>query len=605
MYDQIIKINKVISLKEKRKLIYLAFVKFISGFTDMIGVASIVPFLAVVSNDELMHSNKYILDIKSYLNIDDDGIIFLFAIFSILLIVFNQIIRIVSLLFENHTTHNLWLSITTKLFKFYLKRPYTFHISTNSNQLLEKLSIQANSSVAGLIAPLFQILGNVFTFTFLVILLLIADPKVTLILLFIIGLFYLLFFSKLKKKIAVYGEFGPEFSAKTFKLSDQAFRSIKDIKVKNNYRYYIEIFNKLATRYARNSINFQFLINFPRSAMELFIYILGFAIIIYFLFFEIQQFKEIIVILGIYALALQKLLPATQNIFHQISQIKYYKHSFDKIYNDLKLAFKSEENVNEIENQTSYDKEKIFLDKINFKNIKFVYPGSKKIALTIKDLQIEKNKTYGVVGSTGSGKSTFIDILIGLLSPLEGEIKIDDINRDNFNLKNWTDKIGYVPQFAFMADDTIAKNIALGLDEKNFDLEKIRKVSNICRISDFIESELPNKYNTHIGEDGVRLSGGQRQRISIARALYNDPSIVILDESTNSLDFNTEKLILNNLLNQKNLTVIIISHRVSTLKSCDKIILLESGNIYAVDSYENLQKNNRIFQRLSEINEKK
>ncbi len=214
MYDQIIKINKVISLKEKRKLIYLAFVKFISGFTDMIGVASIVPFLAVVSNDELLQSNKYILDIKSYFNIDDDGIILLFAIFSILLIVFNQIIRIASLLFENHTTHNLWLSITTKLFKFYLKRPYTFHIATNSNQLLEKLSIQANSSVAGLITPLFQILGNVFTFTFLVILLLIADPKVTLILLSIIGLFYLIFFSKLKKKLLFMENMVPNFQPK-------------------------------------------------------------------------------------------------------------------------------------------------------------------------------------------------------------------------------------------------------------------------------------------------------------------------------------------------------------------------------------------------------
>ena len=162
-----------------------------------------------------------------------------------------------------------------------------------------------------------------------------------------------------------------------------------------------------------------------------------------------------------------------------------------------------------------------------------------------------------------------------------------------------------MPQFAFMVDDTIAKNIALGLEEKYFDFDKIKKISNICQISDFIENELPNKYDTFIGENGVRLSGGQRQRISIARALYRNPSIIILDESTNSLDYKTEKLILNNLFDQKNLTIIIISHRVTTLKSCNKIILLDKGIVNAIDTYENLKNNNQIFQSLSEDHEKK
>ena len=572
---------------------------------DMIGVASIVPFLAVVSNNELLESNEFISIIKSYLDIENNEIILLLAIFSILLIVFNQLVRMFSLWFENNTTHNLWLSFHTKLFNFYLKRPYTYHITTNSNQLLEKLSIQADSSVSGLITPFFQILGNIFTFFFLIILLLIADPKVTFIIIIIVGLFYLFIFSILKKKIIEYGEYGPEFSAKTFKLSDQAFRSIKDIKVKNNSQYYIEIFNKLAKKYAHNSINFQFLINFPRSAMELFIYLLGYSIIIFLLVFETQQFKEIIVILGIYALALQKLLPAVQNIFHQITQVKYYRPSFEKIYKDLRLALKSEESKKSENKELILAKKEIFLNKINFKNIKFIYPGAKKTALMVKDLEIRKNKIYGVVGSTGSGKSTFIDILIGLLNPLEGEIKIDDINRNSFNLNSWTNKIGYVPQFAFMADDTIAKNIALGLEEKYFDFDKIKKISNICQISDFIENELPNKYDTFIGENGVRLSGGQRQRISIARALYRNPSIIILDESTNSLDYKTEKLILNNLFDQKNLTIIIISHRVTTLKSCNKIILLDKGIVNAIDTYKNLKNNNQIFQSLSEDHEKK
>ena len=410
------------------------------------------------------------------------------------------------------------------------------------------------------------------------------------------------FYRKLLK-ISEYGEYGPEFSAKTFKLSDQAFRSIKDIKVKNNASFYVNLFNKLANRYAKNSINFQFLINFPRSAMELFIYFFGYSIVIYLLIYETQQFNEVAVVLGIYALALQKLLPATQNIFHQVSQVRYYRPSFEKIYNDLRSSLQNtQEKKNTITNLELNEK-KIFEKEITFNRVKFKYPSSDNLAIEVDNLSIEKNKFFGITGSTGSGKSTFIDILIGLLTPSSGEIKIDNIEINNIDLKNWTNKIGYVPQFAFMADDTIINNIALGLEEKNIDINRIEQVCKICEISDFIENNLPHKYNTQIGEDGVRLSGGQKQRLSLARAIYKRPDLLILDESTNSLDSNTEKMILNNFLKQENLTVIIVSHRISTLKKCDNIILFDKGKINSVGKYDYLISNNTLFKNLADEKE--
>jgi ATP-binding cassette, subfamily B, bacterial PglK len=603
MYEQFKKINSILNINERRKLIFLAITKFVSGFMDMIGVASIAPFLAVITNKNLLNTNDFILKIKIYINVDNNSFIFLLAIFSLLLIVLNQIVRLFSLWYENYVSHSLWLSFHTKLFQFYINRPYSYHIQTNSNQLLEKLSIQANATVAGLITPFFQILGNVFTFMFLIALLFIADSFVTTILLITIGIFYLLIFTKLKKKISEYGEYGPEFSAKTFKLSDQAFRSIKDIKVKNNSSFYINLFNKLANRYAKNSINFQFLINFPRSAIELFIYFFGYSIVIFLLIYQTQQFNEVAVILGIYALALQKLLPATQNIFHQISQARYYRPSFEKIYNDLKSSLHNTQDKNNAKIDFKINEKKAFNKEILLSKIKFKYPSSNNIAIEIDNLLIEKNKFFGITGSTGSGKSTFIDILIGLLEPTSGEIKIDNIKFKNLTLKNWTSKIGYVPQFAFMADDTIINNIALGLEEKYIDIKRIEQVCKICEISDFVEKNLPHKYNTQIGENGVRLSGGQRQRLSLARAIYKKPDLLILDESTNSLDSNTEKKILNNFLKEKNLTIVMVSHRISTLKQCDNIILFDKGKINSIGNYNYLIESNSLFKSLADEKE--
>ena len=334
--------------------------------------------------------------------------------------------------------------------------------------------------------------------------------------------------------------------------------------------------------------------------MELFIYFFGYSVVIFLLIYETQQFNEVVVVLGIYALALQKLLPATQNIFHQISQARYYRPSFEKIYTDLKSSLEIPLEKKNTNANFQLAEKKLFQKEITFNEIKFKYPNSKNIALEIDNLSIEKNRFLGITGSTGSGKSTFIDILIGLLKPSSGQIKIDKEKIQNINMNDWTNKIGYVPQFAFMADDTITNNIALGLDEKNINMKRIQKVCEICEISEFIENNLPNKYSTRIGEDGVRLSGGQRQRLSLARAIYKKPDLLILDESTNSLDNNTEKLILNNFLKQENLTVIIVSHRIPTLKNCDKIILFNKGKIDNIGNYDSLMNTNSIFKSLAE-----
>lgn len=593
------KIWQILNSTEKKMLIKMSILKVFVGILDMAGVASIAPFIAVISSEKILNENQIILKIKNTLNYDNTEIIVFFAVLSLFLISINQIFRILSKWYDTYVSHNIWWSLNRQMFSYFINEPYSFHIQTNSNALLEKLQVQTNAAVSGVVTPLFQILGHLITCIFLFSLLVIADPKVTFVLIVSVSLFYLLIFYKLRKKISTYGSYNPKYSQKTFKLVDQAYKSIKDIKIKNNANFYINIFEPLAKKYANNQVKINLISNLPRFFLEIFAYTFAFTLIIYFIK-NSADFSSIIILIGVYAFALQKILPAVQGIYQQLTAIKYFKPSFDKVFEDLKLATNkfNKEKVNTLK------KEKIFFSKnIEFKKILFKYPSSKKIVLDIKNLKIKSGIFLGITGQTGSGKTTFVDLLLGLLEPISGEILVDNISLKKYLIKSWQSKVAYVPQFSFMADDTIKNNIALGKTESEIDFEKIKKSSEAAFLSNFIEKDLQFKYDTIIGEDGVRLSGGQRQRISIARALYDDKSIIVFDEATNSLDSVTENLIIENLLkNKENKTIIMITHRLSSLQKCDEILFLENGSVVDRGSYKDLIDENVKFKNLANEN---
>ncbi len=596
MFEDLKKISKVISSKDKKYLIILGIIKFFSGLLDMIGIASVAPFIIVITNQKILNTNSFILKIKETFHFNNYEVIVFLAIFSVSLIVLNQFFRMFALWYEERVSNGLWLNIHTKLFKYYVNQPFIFHIQTNSNSLLEKIQIRANAAVAGVIHPFFQILGHFFVLFFLSLLLIIANPSATIVLIITTSIFYLFVFSKLKRRIVEYGKFSPEFSNKTFKLVEQALKSIKDIKIKDNANYYTNIFNPLAKKYADNQVKLHVFSSIPRNLLEIFAYVFGFCLILYFIMGESQKFNEIAVLIGIYAITLQKLLPAIQGAFQSIAHYKYYKPSFDIIYSEL---VESQRNSQKPYQNNKKNGQYNFSDRLNFKNIKFNYPNSKKEVLDIQDLEINKDKFVGIAGKSGSGKSTFVDILTGLLTPTDGNIFIDGRKIENSMKKKLQSCIGYVPQFSFMADDTIKKNIALGLKPELIDFERVKKAAEIANISEFIEKELPSAYETIIGEDGVKLSGGQRQRISIARALYMDPQILVFDEATSSCDNFTENKIINSITKIKSYkTIIFVTHRVNSLKNCDKILIFNRGKIEAIGKYENLKKNNLLFNEL-------
>lgn len=602
MIAELKKVNKILTIKERKKLIYLTILKFFSGIMDMFGVVSIIPFLAAVSSEKFINENIYVLQIREFFNLNRDEIIIYFAIFSLLLLVLNQLMKVFSGWYETYVSQNIWSSLYNKAFKFYLDQPYKYHIKTNSNQILERLNVRVNAAVAGVVSPIFAIVGHFFTCSLLFILLLVANPSVTFIIIIFTGLFFFIIYFLLRKKIEEYGKFAPEYSEKTFKLTDQALRSIKDIKMKDNAIYYRNLVSSLMKQFVHNYIRLNFFSIFPRSLLELFTYSFAFGIAIYFVRFG-ENFSNTFILLGIYAFSFQKIIPAAQGIYTQISQIKFYKPSLDIIYDELLQSTKNFDEKIIIEEKY---KKFLFSDKIIFNNVEFKYAGSKEKTLSIENLEIKQGNFVGITGQTGAGKTTFIDLLLGLLHSTSGKILVDSIELNEDFVNAWRSKIGYVPQFSFMADDTVTNNIALG--QNKIDLKQVKKVCKIAKIDDFIENSLPLKYETIIGENGVRLSGGQRQRISLARALYKNPNLIVLDEATNSLDSITEKNVLISLLDTyKNVTIIMIAHRLSVLEKCDKIFLLEKGKLLDSGTHDSLLRKNLTFKEMNEstINKEK
>ncbi len=590
MIKEVQKTLKFLETKEKNKLMALSITKFFTGLMDLVGVASIIPFLAVISNQEVLNTNKHLLFLKDFLNLDNNSIVVFLAFASFILLFLNYLTRWFDAWYDSYVSHNIWLNLSKKLFNQYLIEPYSFYIKNSTNYLLEKIQVKINFIVIGIIHPFFQICGKFFSSILLFSILLYFEPLITFLITIILIFFYSFIFLFLKNKMESYGRLQANASTKSFKIVDQAFKSIKDIKINNSYNFYIKNFFNISETLANVSVKKVFFIVSPKILIELMSYVFAFSIIIYLMLMNHRNLSDIILLIGIYTITLHRILPNLQIIFQEIGNFKYYKPSYDEIFSDLiKINFKKKNFKKKLINIK-------FQDEISLENIDFKYDENKNKVLSIKNLKIKAGEYLGITGPSGSGKSTLINLITGLLNPNNGKILVDKREIVGDLIGDWQSAISYVPQLPFIADDTITNNIAYGLNEDKIDFQKVKEAAKIAQISEFIENKLPQKYETIVGEDGIRLSGGQRQRLSIARAIYTNKDLLILDESTSSLDVMTEKQIIESLIKSKlNKTVIFVTHRVNSLRNCDKILLLNNGKIDAYGKYNDLENNNEIF----------
>ena len=540
---------------------------------EVIGVGSIMPFLSVVGNPDTIQENDILRSTYQSLNFKStESFINFLGLLALLMLFVSGVFRSLTSYFKFRFSNIRRHTIGQRLLIRYLRQPYEFFLNKNSSDISKVILSEIDLVIGQSILPALNIITFSTVTISLVLLITFIDFKLALITFCSFFVFYFIMFLTIRKLISRIGKKRNELNSLRFKITNEIINGIKELKVLGKENSYLQRFNPPSFGYSHyNSIN-QTVGEVPQFIVE----IVAFGTILVMTLFTIQSnnndLGQLLPKLGIYALGALKIKPAINNVYNSLTTLRYGEAALDNIIDDWK---KTEFTVAYAEpiNKLTLN------EKIVFNSVSFKYYESNEFALKNINFEIKKNTTVGIIGHTGSGKSTLIDIILGLLLPTEGTISIDNFTLNDEAIRGWQNNIGYVPQSNFFTDSSIIENIAFGLESDKIDFDQVVKSAKMAQIHDFILS-MPNSYQTIIGERGIKLSGGQRQRIAIARALYNNPEILILDEATSALDNETELEVMKAIEHMSGeRTIIMIAHRLSTLKKCDKIIELNNGQI--------------------------
>ena len=580
----LIKILNLLSSVERRRAFYLLIMILFMASLDTIGIASIMPFIAVLTNPDLIETNILLNKVYKYSNLfgvdTNQDFLFILGLFVFFILAFSltfkALLTYMQLTFSSMCEYNLSKRITES----YLNQPYSWFLNRHSADLGKTILSEVGLIISKGLKPLMNLITyGIIAFAILV-LLVIADPLLALISGFTFSVAYLSLYKFTRSFLIRIGKERLIANQKRFKILSEAFGAAKELKLGSLEKTFLDRFSNPSKLLARYSAIAGAISQLPRYALEL-IAFGGMLLLILYLMAQKAIFINVLPLIALYAFAGYRLLPAFQQIYASLAQLKFVGPSLDAIHNDIKNL---QPKISEIDRKTIQLKNSIVL-----KDLHYQYPNSSRTTVKNININIPISSTIGVVGTTGSGKTTIIDIILGLLQAQKGTLEVDDIVIDKNNCKAWQRSIGYVPQEIFLTDDTLEANIAFGVDKKDIIQENVIKASKAAHIHDFVINSLPQQYQTTVGERGVRLSGGERQRIGIARSLYRDPKILILDEATSSLDNLTERLVMEKICNiGDKKTIIIIAHRLSTIKNCDMIFYLENGEIKASGTYKEL-----------------
>jgi ATP-binding cassette, subfamily B, bacterial PglK len=463
--------------------------------------------------------------------------------------------------------------------------PYEFYLNENTADLGKNVLSEVQQLTNNFLLPLIKIITSGIVTIVIVLLLLYVEFKTTLIAAAVLILLYALIYIYYSGRLKIGGKRRLQENKERYKKASEALSGIKDIKVLGVEIFFIQRFSIHSSEFSRLQSWYQVVGRVTRYLMEI-VAFGGIVGLIVFLVARSISTDEIIPLVSFFAFAGYRLMPALQEVFNSATTFKFNKAVLDQVHKDMSTSDLRDQRKDDSDNQAEALK---FKKGIRLENVNFSYSKGKKNALKDITIDIPKNKFIAFIGETGSGKTTLIDVLLGLLKPSKGGLYVDDNQIKGEKVKRWQASVGYVPQQIYLSDDTVARNIAFGLPDKMIDMEQVRKVSKMANLDNFIEDELKDGYQTMIGERGIRLSGGQKQRIGIARALYHDPQVLLLDEATSSLDDETEKEVLAAIEDVSKLkTMIVIAHRLTTVKNSDWIYVLKNGRIEKSGNYDEI-----------------
>ncbi len=495
-------------------------------------------------------------------------------VFIVVVYIVKSAFLIWSLWVQRGYSNSVTTRIGTQLFEIYLRQPYSFHLRRNS-ALLIRNSQNSSSLMSGIIDPLLTILADTLVTAGLFALLVVLEPKGTIVTAIVFGASAWLFRRFTNQRIRRWGEAQNFHKGMILQHLQQGFGGVKDVKVLGREDHFVGQYSEHLTRNAVVVRRFSIAQALPRFGLEI-LTIMGLAVLVVTMVGSGRELTTILPVLGLFAAAAFRLLPAVNRTITSFQSINVHRPILDALHRDLALPITGGRIRLGHEN---------FKDQIELRDVTFTYQSVPTAALSGVSLRVCRGEAIGLVGPSGSGKSTLVDILLGLLVPQSGQVLVDNTDIQ-LNLRGWLDQIGYVPQSIFLTDDTLRRNVAFGLPKGEIDNDAVHAAVRSAQLEDFITT-LPAGLDTVVGERGVRLSGGQRQRIGIARALYHNPSVLVLDEATSSLDTETEHGVMQAVQTlQGDKTVIIVAHRLSTVEYCDRLYRLEDSRIVDEGSFE-------------------
>ncbi len=588
-------LNKVFALltrKERKRALLLLGMVFFMALIDAVGVASIMPFIAVLANPELVKTNEILYTIYSYLEIHNtQSFLFYLGVFVFILLIVSLTFKSITTYLQLRFTLNTEYNLSKKLVEGYLRQPYSWFLNHHSADLGKTVLSEVSDVINYGMMPLMTLITQGILAVSLLALLMVVDPMVSMIAGITLGVIYGLIYMLINNFLSRIGAERVVANKARFMVLNEAFGAIKEVKIRNLENVYTERFSNPAKTYAANQASVQVIAQLPRFVLEM-IAFGGMILLVLALMTRNGDFSTAIPLIALYAFSGYRLMPALQQVYASYSQLRFSSPSIDLVHRELTSL--TTPPLPEAETNSMLP-----ITDIELANVSYKYPKSDRTALNNINIRVPSNSIVGLVGTTGGGKTTTIDIILGLLEPQEGSLNVNGKAVTSNNRHTWQRNIGYVPQQIYLADDTINANIAFGIPPEQVDHAKVKRAAKIANLHHFVIEELPEGYSTHIGEGGVRLSGGQRQRIGIARALYHNPKVLILDEATSALDNLTEQAVMeavNNLGHE--IIIILIAHRLSTVRNCDQIYLMDDGQIKAHGTYNDLIRSSNIFRSM-------
>jgi len=568
------KINYIFDTKQKTKLVLLLFLILIGSLFELIGVSAILPLVNIAMQPDVIKNNEYFRMAADWFHLEtvNEFVLFLALFLAILYIVKNVYL----VLYRNYQykfTYNTNRTISLKLMNCYLHQDYLFHVAHNVAELQRNISTDVSQFIST-VSAVINITVEGVTCLLLIALLVATDIATTVIVIGILSVAILIYWSITRKLQLKYGVQARSASADLNKWLLQAFAGIKEIKVMNREQFFLNNYDEAYQKNISANRKYNIITMLPKHAIET-IVICSVLLTMSIRILQGTDIKEFLTSLVVFAAAAVRMLPSFNRITEYIGTISFNKSGVENVFKDLKEI----ENLEIKSAQQRHDIEKLQLQKkIIVEHLDFSYPNTSKKIFDNASIEIQKNKSVAFVGSSGAGKTTLADIIIGVLEPDAGHVYVDGF--DVFtHLDAWHKTIGYIPQMIYLMDDTIRANVVFGIKEDRIDDEKVWKALERAEIAEFVRG-LEDGIYTRIGDRGVRLSGGQRQRLGIARALYEEPDVLILDEATSALDNETEAAVMESIdsLHGKT-TLIIIAHRLSTIQNCDEIYEVKDGKI--------------------------